>query len=125
MPICLPIHIRTRGGKEEEEGRGGGKLIYCECVADECYATCVKNADNGIGWWCKDHYQHSNIRHYIIISGRYRWLSYCCQSCADKCIVDFYNEDDDVDDVDIKLCPGCDECKYKYGPYTSTPTLSD
>jgi hypothetical protein len=56
-----------------------GRITFCSCLANNC--NCAKKADQGIGWWCKEHvpssYKILNTKNFNFICGK------CIEACDD------------------------------------------
>lgn len=108
----------------------GQDLLYCECVEEECRTECEKNADNNIGWWCKEHYRRSDIRHFVfddLYCVDYHsdpFVHFYCKSCVKNCHTAYCSYHDRVGEVN--LCPGCNQCSNEIsGPHDTDPIISD
>lgn len=68
-----------------------GKIDFCGCGCEGC----EKNADDGIGWFCKNHANENELRHYRYDNCSY-WL---CDSCISH------------PNNNYSECSGCEICK--------------
>ena len=50
-----------------------GRITFCSCLCE-----CSKNADKGIGWWCKEHVPSN----YIIL--KTKEFDFMCENCANN-----------------------------------------